>query len=345
MLFLTGFLISFQKKNKEQANEIKTLRDKVAKPKLTEDERKEIIDAIKESLTTSPPLPIDSDDVDTTDLKGLLNEDLMAQTMRLARLNNEILFKEDRATELDTSIETLKQEIKVVEELVAEKRKTATEMDSEVTNKRVALMDMLTRAQVERDQVQMEVQALSEEKLRLQKDIDAAKKLAEVSNQDMVAVQKRLGELIELEKEMRLRSAREILGHGMALEFDEIELVEIKELREVLVRLRNATPLEKAIYEIYYRDKMKRVVGVLGLDGVSGIYRIWTVDEGIERNYVGQSVNIGDRWIQHLKRMVGAEEPTGIVLYAAAKKIGVENLKWECIEKCDRKDLSEREKY
>lgn len=43
--------------------------------------------------------------------------------------------------------------------------------------------------------------------------------------------------------------------------------------------------------------------------------------------------------------MVGAEEPTGIVLYAAAKKIGVENLKWECIEKCDKKDLSEREKY
>ncbi len=274
MLFLTGFLISFQKKNKEQANEIKTLRDKVAKPKLTEDERKELIDAIKESLTTSPPLPIDSDDVDTADLNGLLNEDLMAQTMRLARLNNEILFKEDRATELDTSIETLKQEIKVVEELVAEKRKTATEIDAEVTNKRVALMDMLTRAQVERDQVQMEVQALSEEKLRLQKDIDAAKKLAEASNQDMVAVKKRLGELIELEKEMRLRSAREILGHGMALEFDEIELVEIKELREVLVRLRNATPLEKAIYEIYYRDKMKRVVGVLGLDGVSGIYRI-----------------------------------------------------------------------
>ena len=32
MLFLTGFLISFQRKNKEQANEIKTLRDKVAKP-------------------------------------------------------------------------------------------------------------------------------------------------------------------------------------------------------------------------------------------------------------------------------------------------------------------------
>ena len=47
----------------------------------------------------------------------------MAQTMRLARLNNEILFKEDRATELDTSIETLKQEIKVVEELVAEKER------------------------------------------------------------------------------------------------------------------------------------------------------------------------------------------------------------------------------
>lgn len=284
MLFLTGFLISFSRKKTRDDRYIKVLEEnikvleenisKLRTNKFTEVERKEIIDAIKKSLTTNPPLPIDSDNVDTADLKGLLNEDLMAQTMRLARLNNEIAFKEDRATELDTSIETLKQEIKVVEELVAEKRKTATEIDAEVTNKRVALTDMLTRAQVEKDQVQMEAQALAEEKRRLQKDIEKSKKEHLVLGEDLSGVRKRIEELIATEKNMRLHSARENLGHGMALEFDEIELVEIKELREVLVRLRNATPLEKAIYEIYYRDKMKRMVGVLDLDGVSGVYRI-----------------------------------------------------------------------
>ena len=73
-------------------------------------------------------------------------------------------------------------------------------MDSEVTNKRVALMDMLTRAQVERDQVQMEAQALSEEKLRLQKDIDAAKKLAEVSNQGYGCGSEKIGRVNRIRK-------------------------------------------------------------------------------------------------------------------------------------------------
>lgn len=60
---------------------------------------------------------------------------------------------------------------------------------------------------------------------------------------------------------------------------------------------------------------------------------------------MGQSVDLGNRWVQHLKRMVGAEEPTGIVLYKTAKRVGVENLRWECLEKCGREVLSEREKW
>ena len=293
LLFLIPFLIKFTKQNKEQYKIIKTLEEKVNKPKLTDSERKLILDSVRCAVIEGQK-PI-NDSVDTSNLKGLLNEDLMEQIARLTRLNNEILFKENRTEELENSIATLKNEINIVQEFIKEKQNVMVAVDNETTNKRNALIDMLTRAQVDKDQVIMETQALLGEKLRLQKDIEANKKCMALGQQNVAEIERRLTELVSLEKEMRLRNAREVVERGTALEFDDIELIEIKELREVMGKLRNATPLEKAIYEIYYRDKMKRLVGVLGLDGVSGIYRIWTVESGIEKSYVGQSVDVGAR--------------------------------------------------
>ena len=291
--FLIPFLIKFTKENKEQHKIIKTLEEKVNKPKLTDSERKLIIDSVRSAIAEGQK-PINNN-VDTSNLKGLLNEDLMEQIARLTRLNNEILFKENRTEELENSIATLKNEINIVQEFIKEKQSVMVAVDNETTNKRNALIDMLTRAQVDKDQVIMETQALLGEKLRLQKDIEANKKCMALGQQNVAEIERRLTELVNLEKEMRLRNAQEVMERGTALEFDDIELVEIKELREVMSKLRNATPLEKAIYEIYYRDKMKRLIGVLGLDGVSGIYRIWTVESGIEKSYVGQSVDVGAR--------------------------------------------------
>jgi hypothetical protein len=48
----------------------------------------------------------------------------------------------------------------------------------------------------------------------------------------------------------------------------------LKELAEVVIKLSNPVPLYKAIYEIYYRNKMRQLIGAVGVDGVSGIYRI-----------------------------------------------------------------------
>ena len=61
--------------------------------------------------------------------------------------------------------------------------------------------------------------------------------------------------------------------------------------------------------------------------------------------YVGQAVNIADRWKQHVKRGVGAEDWTQNKLYPAMYSLGVENFTFEIIEKCDRANLNKREDY
>ena len=61
--------------------------------------------------------------------------------------------------------------------------------------------------------------------------------------------------------------------------------------------------------------------------------------------YVGQAVNLADRWKQHIKRGIGAETPTRNKLYPAMLAIGVENFSFEVIEECSREELDVREDY
>ena len=130
--------------------------------------------------------------------------------------------------------------------------------------------------------------------------------------------------------------------YRIALNKDDI--AEIQHLREILPYLRDKTPLNKVIYKVYYEkpltDMISRVVGT-GIH--TGIYKITHIDSG--KCYVGQAANIADRWKQHCKRGVGAEDWTRNKLYPAMYSLGVENFSFEIIEECSRAQLNEREDY
>ena len=122
------------------------------------------------------------------------------------------------------------------------------------------------------------------------------------------------------------------------------DVAEIKRLREVLPYLRDKTPLNKVIYKVYYERPLTDMIGrVVGSGVHTGIYKITNIDN--QMCYVGQAANIADRWKQHCKRGVGAEDWTQNKLYPAMYSLGVENFTFEIIEECDRDKLNEREKY
>ena len=122
------------------------------------------------------------------------------------------------------------------------------------------------------------------------------------------------------------------------------DVAEIKRLREVLPYLRDKTPLNKVIYKVYYERPLTDMIGrVVGPGVHTGIYKITNIDT--QMCYVGQAANIADRWKQHCKRGVGAEDWTQNKLYPAMYSLGVENFTFEIIEECDRSRLNEREDY
>lgn len=122
------------------------------------------------------------------------------------------------------------------------------------------------------------------------------------------------------------------------------DVAEIKRLREVLPYLRDKTPLNKVIYKVYYEKPLTDMIGrVVGSGVHTGIYKITNIEN--QMCYVGQAANIADRWKQHCKRGVGAEDWTQNKLYPAMYSLGVENFTFEIVEECDRSKLNERENY
>ena len=128
------------------------------------------------------------------------------------------------------------------------------------------------------------------------------------------------------------------------LQLTTIDLDEIKRLREVEPYLREKEPLNKVIWKVYYEKPYTDLIGrVVGTGIHTGIYKITNIEN--QMCYVGQAVNIADRWKQHIKRGIGAEAPTRNKLYPAMLEVGVENFTFEIVEECDKSNLKEQEDY
>ena len=128
------------------------------------------------------------------------------------------------------------------------------------------------------------------------------------------------------------------------LQLSDIDIEEIEKLRSIVPYLRNAEPINKVIWKVYYEKPYTDLIGrVLGSGTHTGIYKITNIQNNM--CYVGQAANISERWRQHIKRGVGAETATRNKLYPAMQEFGVENFTFEMIEECDRTKLDSREDY
>ena len=128
------------------------------------------------------------------------------------------------------------------------------------------------------------------------------------------------------------------------LQLSAADCEEVKKLREIVSTLRDQDAINKVIWKVYYEKPTTDLIGrVIGSKIKTGIYKITNIQN--QMTYVGQSVNIAERWKQHIKRGLGAEAPTRNKLYPAMAATGLENFTFELIEECDKSLLDEREKY
>ena len=77
---------------------------------------------------------------------------------------------------------------------------------------------------------------------------------------------------------------------------------------------------------------------------MTGIYKIVNRING--KIYVGQSIDIIERWKQHgYKAFNNKEKGYTSAIHAAFRKYGIENFELEVLEECQVSELDERERY
>lgn len=103
-----------------------------------------------------------------------------------------------------------------------------------------------------------------------------------------------------------------------------------------------ASDLNTIKWKKIWLPKVQGIVGQEKLDGKMGIYRLaLKEDEGV--CYVGQAVNIKERWYQHIRKMLGVDSRGNEKLYKYSDP-GL--FVWEIVEEVkDRGKLDERERY
>jgi hypothetical protein len=140
------------------------------------------------------------------------------------------------------------------------------------------------------------------------------------------------------EEEMLLKSDFYRL-HLSELDANTIELIE-----QLKPRLPEPRVLSMLIWSTYFQKQTTALCNnILGINKVCGIYKITNIKTGL--CYIGQAVDIADRWKQHIKCDLGIDTPAQNKLYKAMLRDGITNFTFELLEQCERNLLNEKEKF
>lgn len=119
---------------------------------------------------------------------------------------------------------------------------------------------------------------------------------------------------------------------------------DIQRLEKVKKDLHNPRILSMLIWQTFFQKNMTTLCNnVLGTKSVTGIYKITNLNT--KMCYIGQAVDVANRWKEHAKCGLGIDTPAGNKLYAAMMEEGIWNFSWELLESCERALLDEKEKY
>ena len=119
---------------------------------------------------------------------------------------------------------------------------------------------------------------------------------------------------------------------------------DIQVLERVKTQLNKPRILSMLIWSTFFQKPMTTLCNnVLGTSTICGIYKI--TNQIDNKCYIGQSVNVSQRWKDHAKCGLGIDTPAGNKLYKAMIEEGIWNFSWELLEECSREQLDNKEKY
>lgn len=268
------------------------------------------------------------------------HKDLVIDTSLLNEYDLQIKEKEEKLNNITEKTNNLKKEFDDV--------KKATDSAINSFNK---LTESMKEAQ-ERELKICYENGLDEVKQKLQK---ADELLLLNHNQNKLKYDK---EIQEIQKELEsFKAARQSIIEEQKrqeemetnrsfymLQIGEFDKEDIKQLRTIEPMLHNKEVLNKLIWSTYYQTPYKDLIGrIFGTNKVSGIYKITCINNG--KIYIGKSVDVANRWAEHIKSSLEIGSIAKNQLYTLMKEKGAENFTFELLEEVNKDKLLERESY
>lgn len=268
------------------------------------------------------------------------NQAIIAENQQLVEANDELRGEWDQLNQLcydaNNQLESTKQLIKVQENILQSYRKTSESLEQ----------DAQKRAQ---ERFEAAAASLDKEYEQRKKDLDS--KYEKDSELLLAKIQQEQAKLKDLEnKQLAYIQAKQREEEIAAkkdyyrMVIDDEDLGDITLLRNIQAQLRKKDAIDKVIYETYYRQAYDLLMSHIfeSTAKICGIYKITNLENG--QAYIGQSVDIRERFRQHVKSSL-TSGPTTNKLYQQMKKYGPENFTFEILEIIDRGKLNEREVY
>lgn len=261
--------------------------------------------------------------------------------------NKKFLDWKNTETDLASKISALDMEIKEKKRIIQELSENTSIIESQTYD--LAISDLESKekelyAQYKEleEELLIHYQELANSEMGnfIQQNNELSNKILEQENK-LQELQQKINSIVESNKRIELEKQQKDFYR---LQLSDLDIEEIKKIRSIEPYLRQKEPLNKVIWKVYYEKPYTALIGrVIGNRKVTGIYKITNLKNGM--CYVGQSVDIAERWKQHIKRGIGADPVTQNKLYPAMLEQGVENFTFEVLEECSGAQLTEREKF
>ena len=261
--------------------------------------------------------------------KQNIKEQIESKQIKISNLNQQIINKQNKLlqlkqlqqqeqTILDTKKKTRQNELQQIEQNYEEQR----------IKHRQDFHQSIRQQQIEmKNQLYQQIGKIQRERNQIQSD------LAQLKSVYQAATAARLRQQEEQDKISFYR-----------IKISEKQINDIINLQEWKKELNDPSIVSKIIWSAFVMKPTTDLCNrVLGSGSVCGIYKITNKQTG--DIYIGQSVNVADRWKQHVKCGLGIDASATNKLYNNMQKYGVWNFTFEILQKCTRDKLNEKERF
>lgn len=248
-----------------------------------------------------------------------------------------------------------------------EKKNRLQAIISDLYKEKVDVLSSIQKEQLELDKIRNKRKAeidedLNEYKLSLEKQLEDYKQ--ELEKEKTSAETEKEEVLLDYKSEIRnaeaaLKEVQDTLSAAVKaslrekekkekidfykLSLSESDLEDVVRLNNFKTTLHQPVILSKLIWTQYFQKQTNELCNrVLGTQKICGIYKITDVET--DTCYIGQSVDVAERFKQHVKKGLGIDASATNKLYKEMQRRGVWNFTFELLETCTREQLNEKEK-